>query len=105
MSAASVTNPQTQNESKSARKKRAKENMSGAVSSTASTTPSAEHGSTPNGQEAPTNGVDTSYESPYIKELYKYALSLYKKNCLSLQLYFAFVTLWQTLTCLAQIYP
>ncbi|KAI9777480.1 MAG: hypothetical protein M1835_005232 [Candelina submexicana] len=79
MSAASVTNPPAQHESKSVRKKRVKENVSGAVSSVASTSPSAEHGSTSNGHEAPTNGVDTSYESPYIKELYKSIRNVNKK--------------------------
>ncbi|KAI9716913.1 MAG: hypothetical protein M1812_005062 [Candelaria pacifica] len=79
MSASSVTNPPAQNESRSARKKKTKDNMSGAVPGAASTTSSAEHGATPNGQEAPTNGVDGSYESPYIKELYKSIRNVNKK--------------------------
>ncbi|KAI9813978.1 MAG: hypothetical protein M1827_003442 [Pycnora praestabilis] len=79
MSTAAVTNPNTQNESKSARKKKSKIDTSGNDSSVASATPSAEAGLTPVVQEATTNGVDGNYESPYIKELYKSIRNVNKK--------------------------
>ena len=65
-----VQNPQTssQSESKSAKKKKAKAQAVG-QSTTTAPEPEATAGQT--ATEGTTNGVDGSYESPYLKELYK----------------------------------
>lgn len=72
MSAPTTSNPPVQNESKSAKKKKAKAEVPAHVSNAPSTTPSAEAGAGQAVAETPTNGADGTFESPYIKELYKY---------------------------------
>ena len=68
MSSIQTTNLGAQTESKSAKKKKAK--AEAAAQSPVVAEP--EIGSPHTGTEAGTNGTDTSFESPYIKELYKY---------------------------------
>lgn len=72
MSAPTTSNPPVQNESKSAKKKKAKAEVPVHVSNAPSTTPSAETGAGQAVAETSTNGADGTFESPYIKELYKY---------------------------------
>ena len=72
MSAPTSSNPPIQNESKSAKKKKAKAVVPANRSSAPSTTPSAEAGAGQAAVGTPTNGADGTFESPYIKELYKY---------------------------------
>ena len=71
MSAATVSNPASQIESKSAKKKKAKAEAPATPSGIAPTSPGAEAGPGQSGNDAGTNGHEGSYESPYIKELYK----------------------------------
>ncbi|KAK5015286.1 hypothetical protein LTR60_002324 [Cryomyces antarcticus] len=81
MSADAVTDPLTlaSGESKSARKKKAKAEAAAKQSEgpTSSSTP--EPGAESSAQEAKSNGIDSAYESPYIKELYKNIRSVNKK--------------------------
>lgn len=72
MSAPTTSNPPVQNESRSAKKKKAKAEVPVTVPSAPSTTPSAEVGAGQAAAEPSTNGADGAFESPYIKELYKY---------------------------------
>lgn len=69
-----VTNsaPTVPTESKSSRRKKAKADGSNSTSEDAARSPTAEAGAKPTGAETPVNGAEGSYESPYIKELYKY---------------------------------
>ncbi len=70
MAASSVQNPVVRSESKSAKKKKAKlENTTSNTTAMAATEPA------PSTTGEPVNG-DTSYESPYIKELYKLVIVL-----------------------------
>lgn len=72
MSAALSSIPPTQPESKSAKKKKAKADVLAKGSSVQS------DGDTGLGQasaDVATNGADGAYESPYLKELYKYVSS------------------------------
>ena len=71
MSSTTISNPPSQTESKSAKKKRAKAEGAANASSNASNTPVPETGTAPAAPEGTTNGVEGSYESPYMKELYK----------------------------------
>lgn len=67
MAATSNSTPQPQPESKSAKKKKAKSEAAKqtiAVPEAEATTPAAP-------VEPSANGADTTYESPYLKELYK----------------------------------
>ncbi|MCJ1374891.1 hypothetical protein MMC20_006124 [Loxospora ochrophaea] len=73
MSTQTISNPPFQNESKSSKKKKAKAEGQTPVPNT----PSTEHTSEIK-TEAATNG-DGSYESPYIKELYKNIRNIKKK--------------------------
>jgi hypothetical protein len=66
MAASATQNPAVRSESKSAKKKKAK-NISDETGTTGAT---AETTTTSNGVSESNNG-DGSYESPYIKELYK----------------------------------
>lgn len=71
MSAVQNTQNQSVSESKSAKKKKAK-----AEATARSPSATAEHEATA-GQtstDGTANGIDSSYESPYLKELYKYAV-------------------------------
>ncbi|KAK5140160.1 hypothetical protein LTR04_003130, partial [Oleoguttula sp. CCFEE 6159] len=81
MSADAVTDPLTlaSGESKSARKKKAKAEAAAKQSEgpTSSSTP--EPGAESSAQEAKSNGIDSAYESPYIKEVYKNIRSVNKK--------------------------
>lgn len=70
MTSATNFNPQAQFESKSAKKKKAKAEIP------KDTSPPLD-GDTGGGQattEGTINGIDGAYESPYLKELYKYVL-------------------------------
>lgn len=69
MSTAQVSNPSAQSESKSARKKKAKAEVP--VQTTASPT-EPQSGAGQTALDGAATGADGSYESPYIKELYKY---------------------------------
>ena len=73
MSTAQVSSSIAHSESKSARKKKAK--AEAPIQTTASPT-EPESGIGQTTADVAVTGADTSYESPYIKELYKYALSL-----------------------------
>lgn len=75
MSSTVISNPPTQNESKSAKKKKAKAEVPANASGATSNTPSAEVGAGATPTEGTTNGVEGSYESPYMKELYKLVLT------------------------------
>ena len=72
MSSAAVSNPSAPNESKSSRKKKAKADAPKAISDLPAPSPPIETSNGQSGVEQATNGVDGSYESPYMKELYKY---------------------------------
>lgn len=74
MSTAQVSNAMPQPESKTAKKKKAKGEVAPQISAP-STEP--ELGARRGSVEAGTNGADGVYESPYIKELYKYATLLH----------------------------
>jgi hypothetical protein len=71
MAAAPNPVPQSQQESKSAKKKKAKAEASAKGSSVP---PDSDTGAVQPPMDAPTNGADGAYESPYLKELYKYVL-------------------------------
>lgn len=73
MAAATATNPPASVESKTARKKKAKADAAGGANS-GSATPTVEAAPTP--VEATASGVDDVNDSPYLKELNKYAFSL-----------------------------
>ncbi|SLM34334.1 hypothetical protein LPUS_03083 [Lasallia pustulata] len=79
MSAPTTSNPPVQNESRSAKKKKAKAEVPVTVPSAPSTTPSAEVGAGQAAAEPSTNGADGAFESPYIKELYKNIRNVKKK--------------------------
>ncbi len=64
--ATSATNPAVRSESKSAKKKKAK-----AADSSAETITAQAPEATPSNAPTDSNNGDGSYESPYIKELYK----------------------------------
>jgi hypothetical protein len=66
MAAASIQNPAVRSESKSAKKKKAK------VASDETATSSTPVETTTSNGAPESNSGDGSYESPYIKELYKY---------------------------------
>jgi len=68
MAASTTQNPAIKPDSKSAKKKKAAKSESVIVSAT-NTTPTTEVA--PSGGAAETGSGDGSYESPYIKELYK----------------------------------
>lgn len=71
MAAATATTslPNTQPESRSAKKKKAKAEVAAKGSSVPS---DGDAGATQPSADATTNGADGTYESPYLKELYKY---------------------------------
>ena len=69
MSTIQNTQPQSRPESKSAKKKKAKAEAP-AQPSAATPEPDAAAGHT--ATDGTTNGADGAYESPYLKELYKY---------------------------------
>lgn len=73
MAAASSPNPQIISESKSAKKKKSKAEAA-AKESNAQFDSEAANGHGPN--DPVLNGADGTYESPYLKELYKYATLL-----------------------------
>ncbi|KAI9872688.1 MAG: hypothetical protein M1830_001302, partial [Pleopsidium flavum] len=79
MSSTAISNQPPQNESKSGKKKKSKAEVPARVSNAPSTTPSAEVGVEATATEATTNGVEGSYESPYMKELYKNIRNINKK--------------------------
>lgn len=64
--------PPVPTESKSSRRKKAKAEGSNSASEDATRSPTTEAGARPTDAETPVNGAEGSYESPYIKELYKY---------------------------------
>ena len=70
MAGPQVTNSLAHSESKSAKKKKAK--AEAPVQATASPT-EPEIGTGQSAADGAATGTDASYESPYIKELYKYA--------------------------------
>ena len=72
MSSAAVSNPVAPTESKSSRKKKAKAETSKPAAEGNSRSPSFDAGATQAGTDSTTNGAEGGYESPYIKELYKY---------------------------------
>ena len=74
MSSAPVSNPPALNESKSSRKKKAKAEAPKAASDLPAPSPSIDTTNGQPGVEQTINGVEGNYESPYIKELYKYRL-------------------------------
>ena len=71
MSSTVLSSQPPQNESKSAKKKKAKAEVPVKAPATVSTTDT-ETGTGQAVPEAAANGVDGVYESPYLKELYKY---------------------------------
>lgn len=73
MSSDVVSNPPTPatTESKSARKKKAKAEAAASASAVAPAKSVSEHSVTSPGHEGKTNGIETSSESPYLKELQK----------------------------------
>lgn len=71
MAATTSSTPHAQPESKSAKKKKAKAEVSAKASSVPS---DGDAGAAPPAADATTNGADSAYESPYLKELYKYVL-------------------------------
>ena len=68
---ASEANPPMRQESKSAKKKKAKAE---GPAKEATAQPEVDAGATKSNVDGSTNGVDGAYESPYLKELYKYIL-------------------------------
>ena len=80
MSAIQNNQSQPLSESKSAKKKKAK-----AEAEASARPPSAAaEQEAPAGQttDATPNGIDSTYESPYLKELYKYVIILYVARCI-----------------------
>ena len=75
MSNAGISNPPVQNESKSSKKKKAKGDLKTTVSEAPIRSLSIDATTGQSGTEPVGNGADGSYESPYIKELYKYGLN------------------------------
>ena len=71
MAATTSSTPHAQPESKSAKKKKAKAEISAKASSVPS---DGDAGAPPPAADVTTNGADGAYESPYLKELYKYVL-------------------------------
>ena len=71
MSSAAFSNPPAQNEPKSSKKKKAKGDSKPASSEIPIRRPSVDAGNGQSGIELAGNGLDGTYESPYIKELYK----------------------------------
>lgn len=69
MSSTQISNASAPSESKSAKKKKAKVE---ALAPSALPSTDAETGNGSNHADVGVNGADSSYESPYIKELYKY---------------------------------
>lgn len=69
MAAITGSTPHTQPESKSAKKKKAKAEISAKASSVPS---DGDAGAALPATDATTNGADSAYESPYLRELYKY---------------------------------
>jgi hypothetical protein len=77
MATPSSSVPHPQHESKSAKKKKAKAEVPVKGSSVPS---DGDAGAGQPSANAPTNGADGGYESPYLKELYKYVLSCQFSN-------------------------
>lgn len=71
MATTTSSTPHAQPESKSAKKKKAKAEVSAKGSSLPS---DGDAGAAQPPADAATNGADGAYESPYLKELYKYVL-------------------------------
>lgn len=71
MSSAATSNPPMATESKSKKKKQAKAEVPANASNETSNAPSGDVGAGATAAEGTTNGVEGSYESPYLKELYK----------------------------------
>lgn len=71
MSATAVSNPTAQQPSKSARKKKGKADAAAKGPSAPVDTEAG--GDSPLAAEGTTNGADGTYESPYLKDLYRYA--------------------------------
>jgi len=72
MSTVTNSTPTVPTDSKSSRRKKTKVEGSNSASEGATRSPTTETGAKPTGVETPVNGAEGSYESPYIKELYKY---------------------------------
>ena len=71
MSAPATSVPTSQTESKTSRRKKGKAEAANNTTEEAVRSPTAETGPGATGIDTPTNGLEASYESPYIKELYK----------------------------------
>jgi hypothetical protein len=71
MSATTAAATVVPTESKSSRRKKGKAADANHAPEEAARSPVADAAAATTGTETPTNGVDGSYESPYIKELYK----------------------------------
>ena len=78
MSSDVVSNPATPaaTESKSAHKKKAKAEAAASASAVAPAKSVSEHSITSPGHEGKTNGIEASFESPYLKELQKSVASI-----------------------------
>ncbi len=70
MSSTAVANPAAQQPSKSARKKKGKADAPAKVPTAPTETETG--GDSPVATEGATNGADGAYESPYLKDLYRY---------------------------------
>lgn len=70
MSSTAVANPAAQQPSKSARKKKGKADAPAKVPTASAETETG--GDSPVAMEGATNGADGAYESPYLKDLYRY---------------------------------
>jgi len=88
MSSNAVANPAAQQPSKSARKKKGKADAPAKVPTAPAETENG--GDSPVAMEGATNGADGAYESPYLKDLYRYDS--------------ARARLWDTVNCFAGIY-
>jgi len=71
MSSAATSNPPLTTESKSKKKKQAKAVVPANASNETSNAPSGDVAAGATAAEDTANGVEGSYESPYLKELYK----------------------------------
>jgi hypothetical protein len=71
MSSTATLNPTLPAESKSKKKKQAKAEVPANASNETSNAPSGDVGAGATAAEGTTNGAEGSYESPYLKELYK----------------------------------
>lgn len=70
MSSTAVSNPAAQQSSKSARKKKGKSDAPAKTPTAPADTETG--GDSPGAMEGATNGADGAYESPYLKDLYRY---------------------------------